>query len=70
MDYNFDIFKLANLTNSQPIFYLGKHIFDQHKFHKHFNIKLSTVESFLTKMENQYHMVYIFIINNIIINKM
>ncbi|OUM58247.1 hypothetical protein PIROE2DRAFT_16539, partial [Piromyces sp. E2] len=56
MDYNFDIFKLANITNCQPIFYLGKHIFDQYKFHKHFNIKLSMVESFLTKMENQYHM--------------
>jgi len=56
MDYNFDLFKLANLTNYQPIFYLGKHIFEHYKFQKYFNIKLSTLESFLTKMENQYHM--------------
>ncbi|ORX56099.1 HD-domain/PDEase-like protein [Piromyces finnis] len=56
MDFNFDIFKLSNITNCQPIFYLGKHIFDQHNFNKHFNIKLSTLESFLTTMENQYHM--------------
>jgi len=56
MDWNFDIFKLVNLSNCRPIFYLGKRIFEQNKFHKHFNINLSTLECFLTKMENQYHM--------------
>jgi hypothetical protein len=56
MDWNFDIFKLSDLSNRQPIFYLGKQIFEKHNFLKHFNIKLSTLEAFLTKMENQYHM--------------
>lgn len=56
MDWNFDVFKLSNISNCKPIYYLGKRIFEKHKFCKHFNIKQSTVEAFLTKMENQYHM--------------
>jgi len=55
MDWNFDNFKLSDLSNYQPILYLGKEIFEQHNFQKHFNLKLSTIESFLTTMENQYH---------------
>lgn len=48
---NYQIYQIVN-----QFYILEKKIFEQKKFHKHFNINLSTLECFLTKMENQYHM--------------
>lgn len=55
MDWDFDIFKLEELTDKSPLVYLGLELFRRFDFFSTFSIDETTVKSWLLVIEAHYH---------------
>ncbi|KAJ3229324.1 High affinity cAMP-specific 3',5'-cyclic phosphodiesterase 7A [Chytriomyces hyalinus] len=54
MDYDFDVFRLGELTNGQPLYYLSMHLLQYYGLIEHFNIDIEVAKTFFREVEANY----------------
>lgn len=57
LDWDFDIFKLEEITEKRPLLYIGIELFRRFDFYSTFSIDENTVKSWLAVIEAHYHSV-------------
>ncbi|KAJ3130617.1 cAMP-specific 3',5'-cyclic phosphodiesterase 4D [Physocladia obscura] len=53
-DFDFDVFKLGDLTNGQPLYYLSMHLLQYYGLIDHFNIDPDVARAFFQEVEANY----------------
>ncbi|KAI9345013.1 hypothetical protein BDR26DRAFT_1005825 [Obelidium mucronatum] len=54
MDFEFDVFRLGELTNGQPLYYLSMHLLQYYGLIEHFNIDIDVAKTFFREVESNY----------------
>ncbi|KAJ3348472.1 hypothetical protein HDU83_001294 [Entophlyctis luteolus] len=54
MSFDFDVFKLAELTDNQPLYHLSMHLLQYYGLIEHFNIDITVASSFFREVEANY----------------
>ncbi|KAJ3025966.1 UNVERIFIED_CONTAM: hypothetical protein HDU68_006406 [Siphonaria sp. JEL0065] len=54
MDFEFDVFRLGELTNGQPLYYLSMHLLQYYGLIEHFNIDIEVAKAFFREVESNY----------------